>query len=266
VLSLGLHRTSWEVQRAVIYALVVRELKTRFGGKLIGIFWVLFEPAANIAVLLYIRGVLIERNVGATIDWVTYHVVAMIPYFVFRGCWLRGMEAITSNSGLFSYRQVKPIDAIIARSLLELLIYGTVFVIILSGLGWMGFKFIPDNPLMFFWAVFLFFVIGTAWGCISAVLTHGKPNARMFVRLTSIPMYMLSGVIIPLKQFPPDVLEILMLNPAAQLVETTRLAYFNGYKPPMFFDFSYPAEVAVVSVGLAMLLYHLNRFKLMRRG
>lgn len=266
MLSSQNRRSPWEIQKAVIFALIVRELKTRFGGKLIGIFWVLFEPAANIAILLYIRGVLVERHVGATIDWPVYHIVAMIPYFVFRGCWFRSMEAVASNSGLFSYRQVKPIDAMIARILLEMLIYGVVFVLCMAALGWLGMKFWPDSPPLFMWAVFNFAALGSSFGLVSCVLTHGKPNARMVVRLTSVPMYLLSGVILPLKQFPPDVLEILMLNPVAHLVEMARLAYYLNYHPVMFYDPSYPTTFAFITGAFGMILYRLNRMKLLRRA
>ena len=266
VLSLTHRRSPWEIQRAVIFALMVRELKTRFGGKLIGIFWVLFEPGANIAMLLYIRGSLIDRSVGATIDWPVYHIVAMIPYFVFRGVWFRSMEAVTANSGLFSYRQVKPIDAMVARTVLEVMIYGCVFILAMAALGWLGMQFWPDNPLLFMWAVANFAAVGFGFGLISCVLTHGKPNARMFVRLTSIPLYLLSGVILPLKQFPPDVLRILMYNPAAQLVEMSRQAYFQSYHPVMFYDPGYPTVVAFLSCALGMFLYRANRLKLLRRA
>ncbi len=266
MLSLAIRRRPWEVQKAVIFALLLRELKTRFGGRLIGVFWVLFEPAGTVALLLYIRGVLTNKSVGATIEWPVYHLVAMIPYFVFRNCWFRSMEAVSSNAGLFSYRQVKPIDAIIARALLEAMIYSFVFMLAMGALGWMGFKMFPDDPVTFSWALFLFFVDGSVLGLITAVLTHGQPNVRLFVRLSSIPMYMLSGVILPLKQFPPDVLRVLMWNPAAQLVEMSRVAYFQNYHPVMFYDPSYPVAFALVGLALGMVLYQVNHMKLLRRG
>ena len=38
-------------------------------------------------------------------------VVAMLPYFILRNIWFRMMSAVDANAGLFSYRQVKPADA-----------------------------------------------------------------------------------------------------------------------------------------------------------
>ena len=108
-------RSALQIEKAVLFALLMRELKTRFGGKLVGLFWVLFEPVANIYILLLVRGVLRTRLLVPTIQYPLYHVIAMIPYFVFRSCWFRTMEAVSGNQGLFAYRQVKPFDAMIAR-------------------------------------------------------------------------------------------------------------------------------------------------------
>ncbi|HSI56065.1 MAG TPA: kpsM protein, partial [Ideonella sp.] len=74
-------RTSWQIQRAVIFALVVRELQTRFGGRLIGLFWVIAEPMVHISIILLIRVVLRQRFSGVMLDSAVYLTVAMIPFF-----------------------------------------------------------------------------------------------------------------------------------------------------------------------------------------
>jgi len=258
-------RSSWEIQCAVVFALLLRELKTRFGGKLVGLFWVLFEPVANIYILLYIRGVLRTRAIGPTIEYPVYHVVAMIPYFVFRSSWFRTMEAVSGNAGLFAYRQVKPFDAMIARTVLEALIYVFVFLCVLSTLAWFGMKFLPDDPLTFLAAVGVNIMLGFGLGEICLVLTHGKPNAKSIVRLMSMPLYLLSGILIPLKSFPPDVLYWLMLNPTASLVEVERGAYYAEYTPAKGASLMYPFMFALVLMAVGHMLYRLNRLRLLRR-
>ena len=258
-------RTALQIEKAVLFALVMRELKTRFGGKLVGLFWVLFEPVANIYILLFIRGVLRTRLLGPTIEYPVYHVVAMIPYFVFRSCWFRTMEAVSGNAGLFAYRQVKPFDAMIARSALEAYIYAWVFVCVLGTLAWFGMKFLPDDPLMFMfcWCVQIF--LGFGLGEVCLVLTHGKPNAKTFVRLMSMPLYLLSGILIPLAQFTPDVQWWLMLNPCAHLVEVERVAYYHEYTPVTGTTITYPIMWALSLCAVGHILYRLNRLKLLRR-
>lgn len=257
-------RTSWEIQVAVVFALMLRELKTRFGGKLVGIFWVLFEPIANIYILLYIRGVLRTRSIGPTIAYPVYHVVAMIPYFAFRSSWFRAMEAISGNVGLFAYRQVKPADAMVARVMLEVIIYGIVFLLVMATLAWFGLKCLPDDPLLFLFCWGVNVALGFGLGECCLVLTHHKPNAKSIVRLLSMPLYLLSGILIPLKQFPPNVLYWLMLNPTSSLVEMERHAYYHEYEPAKFTSLGYSCEFALVLCAFGHMLYRLNRRKLTR--
>jgi len=263
--SLMRKRTPLEIQRAVLFALLMRELKTRFGGKLVGLFWVLFEPVANIYILLFIRGVMRTRILGPTIEYPVYHVVAMIPYFVFRSCWFRTMEAVSGNAGLFAYRQGKPMDAMIARAGLESYIYGGVFLIVLSTLAWFGMKYLPDDPLLFAecWVINIF--LGFGLGEVCMVLTHGKPNAKTFVRLMSMPLYLLSGILLPLKQFPPDVQYWLMFNPTANLVEWERKAYYTEYTVVPGASLGYAMMFALVLCAAGHVLGRLNRLKLLRR-
>jgi capsular polysaccharide transport system permease protein len=258
-------RTSWEIQVTVVFALLLRELKTRFGGKLIGLFWVLFEPVLNVYILLFVRGVLRTRIVGATIAYPVYHVVAMIPYFVFRSSWFRTMEAVSGNAGLFAYRQVKPFDAMIARTILEAMIYFMVFLVVLGSLAWFGYKYLPDDPLQFIACWFVNILLGFGLGEVCLVLTHGKPNAKSIVRLMSMPLYLLSGILIPLKSFPPNVLYWLMLNPTANLVELERQAYYHEYTPALGTSMMYPVMCALVLLGIGHSLYRLNHRKLTRR-
>jgi capsular polysaccharide transport system permease protein len=83
----------------VLFALIMRELKTRFGGRLVGLFWVLFEPVMNIFILLFIRTVMRAHTIGPTIEYPVYHVVAMIPFFVFRSCWFARWRRCRATRG-----------------------------------------------------------------------------------------------------------------------------------------------------------------------
>ena len=258
-------RSPWEIQRAVLFALLMREIKTRFGGRLIGLFWVLFEPVVNIYVLLFIRNVLRVRMLGPTIQYPVYHVCAMIPYFIFRSCWFRTMEAVSGNLGLFAYRQVKPMDAMIARSWLEMYIYAWVFVCVMGTLWWFGYKFFPDNPILFLtcWTLQIFLGFGVGMCCL--VIGHDRPNVKTIIRLISMPLYLLSGILIPLASFPPNILWWLMWNPCAHLVEMERVSYFHEYIPVNGTSLTYAAMCALVTCALGQVLYRRNRLKLLQR-
>jgi capsular polysaccharide transport system permease protein len=220
---------------------------------------------SQLAILLFVRGILVGHSAGPVIDYLTYHTSAMLAFFMFRGCWFKVMDAVRANSGLLNYRQVKPMDTMITRALLEVLIEGTVFLILISALGWFGYQLFPDNFLYYFSAVALFIIMGFSWGLISACISHNRPRIEMFVRLLSFPMYLLSGVILPLSQFPNDYIKILMLNPGAQLVEMVRVGYFREYIPLPYYSVTYTLWFVFLSLSLGMVLYRLNREKLLEK-
>jgi capsular polysaccharide transport system permease protein len=258
-------RPPWEIQKAVIFALVMRELKTRFGNRLIGLFWVLFEPTAYIYLLLTVRSVLRAHYIGPTMAYPVYHVCAMIPYFTFRSIWFRVMDAAAANQGLFAYRQVKPFDAMVARAGLEMYVYIGVYFCVLGTLAWFGLKMFPDDPITYIWCWVLQYLLGFGFGEFFMVLTLGSPHAKVFVRLLAMAMYLLSGILIPLAQFPPDVQFWLMLNPTANLVEIERVAYYHEYVPIPGTSMFYVLMWTMSLLAFGHVFYRLNRLKLLRK-
>src|SRR5690606_21073089 len=102
------------VMQASIRALILRELQTRFGQYRLGYVWVFLEPLLTIGILVLLFGTIRERAAPG-IDYLVFLINGMIPFFMFRTGVTLGMSAVESNKGLFSYRAVNPIDALIAR-------------------------------------------------------------------------------------------------------------------------------------------------------
>ena len=121
-------RTPWEIQRSVIYALLIRELKTRMGGKWLGAFWAFGQPLAHVMFMDFMLET-VRGRVMANVDFSVFLVTGVIPFALFKNLSLRLMGAVEANRGLFAYRQVKPMDAFLSRALLEIVISATVFVL-----------------------------------------------------------------------------------------------------------------------------------------
>ncbi|HAX2293506.1 TPA: ABC transporter permease, partial [Escherichia coli] len=49
-------RSGFEVQKAAVHALFLRELRTRFGKYRLGYLWAVLEPAAHLLIMLAIFG------------------------------------------------------------------------------------------------------------------------------------------------------------------------------------------------------------------
>lgn len=254
-------RSAWEVQRAVLFALVQREMKARVGGQWVGAIWTLLEPLAHVLLILTLFS-LLRGGTMPGVEVPVYLAVGLIPFFLYQHLATRLMEAITANRGLFAYRQVKPLDTLISRAAVEALMNMAVYVVTLGLLAWLGFHVLPLRPLAAMGVSAVILVLGTGFGICAAVLGHERPRVKSFIRMTAMPMYFASGAIFPLNFLPPELLRWLLLNPLAHLVDLSRQAFLPGHVPLPGVNAAYPALFALTLLALAMLLYRANRLRL----
>ena len=131
-------RSGFEVQKVTVEALFLREIRTRFGKFRLGYLWAILEPSAHLLILLGIFGYIMHRTMP-DISFPVFLLNGLIPFFIFSSISNRSVGAIEANLGLFNYRPVKPIDTIIARALLETLIYVAVYILLML-IVWMALR------------------------------------------------------------------------------------------------------------------------------
>lgn len=256
-----LARGPWAIQRSVLFALLLRELKTRFGGQWLGAVWTIGEPLVHVGLMLLILGYWRHRLLPG-VDYVMFLITGLVPFFMFRSLALRVMGAVDANMGLFAYRQVKPFDALISRAALETGLYSIVYVVLLAMLAWLGLDVLPDRPLELIGVSALFLVSGFGLGTMLAVLTDDATQVRSFVRLAFWPLYLLSCVILPVQTLPPDVRKWLLWNPILHALELLRGFYFTGYRPLPEASLAYVGFFALGTLALGLSLYRVRRHRL----
>lgn len=255
-------RSPWEIQRAVLFALVIREYRTRVGRHWTGIVWTIFEPLAHVLIILLIFGYL--RNIASpTMEYPIFLVSGMMPYFLFRNLAQRLTESIDSNRGLFSYRQVKPFDTVVARGIVECITWLVVLIFTLGLLQWLGFHALPHQPLEFFGVAGLTALLGASLGLFMAVVTSGHPRMRTMTRWLYLPLYILSGVVFSIDRLPPEYMEWLVWNPVMHLVDLSRNAFEPRHALRAGLGWLYPVSFVLVLIALALALYRRDRQQLM---
>lgn len=255
-------RSPWQIQRAVWFALLQRDLKARFEGRWLGALWTLAEPIAHVVMLMVLFGYLRHRLVPG-MPFPLFLVTGLIPFLMFRNVTLRIMGAIDGSRGLFGYRQVKPIDVLVARAGMEVLLYSVIFVVFLAALGWAGLPWFPDRPLHLAMASVVLLALGFGLGVTLAVLTDDAPQIRMFVRLMFMPLYFLSGVMFPLHSLSAEFLPWLLWNPLLHLVEIHRGDFVEHYRVVDTVSLAYPAGLALITLAFGLALYRVRRQRLL---
>lgn len=257
-------RTPWQIQRAVIFALVMRELKARFDGHWTGIVWMFGEPLlqlmAMVAINIYFRG----RGGGESYDYAIMLVIAMIPFRLCTGLWTQLMSACKANKGLFNYRQVKPLDALMARALVEVILDVFMFILTMLLLARLGYQPAwPVNPLGYMMVWGGFFLLGTGMGLFFATIGGLVPKLSVVISLSSMPLMIFSGVLIPLHGVPLMYLEwVEIFNPIVHLAQYARSTYIEGYPVLHGVNVWVPLYYTLTFWAFGMALYRLRRVKM----
>jgi len=221
-------RRPWEIQRAVIQALFLREVKTRFGVHRLGYLWAVLEPAAIIIVFWVMFGLHMRKHLPG-IDYPMYLMTGMVSWHLFNNLVMRSMAAFEANQGLFVYRQVKPIDTLIARGIVECVVYFVVFLFFVIIGGAMGYDIsVYSIPLLVvaYVGVALF---GFLLGLAGAMGSYFSENVPKVVGLVLRPLFFSSGIFFTLSSVPEKFRWLLLLNPMLQWNELVRAAYFETY-------------------------------------
>lgn len=255
-------RTPWEIQRAVLIALFQRELKARFNGRWLGAYWVFLEPMAHLVFMMLIFGYVRHRIVpGMPVP--LFLVTGMVPFFIFRSISVRVMGSVEANRALFGYRQVKPIDPLLARAALETVLYSVIYVFFLIGMGWFGMQWFPVKPLELMGISLVLIFMGLGLGLILVVVTDDVPQLRVLVRIAFMPLYLISGIIFPIHNLPNDIIDWLSWNPLMHIVELSRGYFASEYPVVDQVSVSYPLFVSVIALTLGLSLYRVRRRRLL---
>ncbi|UTH76256.1 ABC transporter permease [Chromobacterium sp. IIBBL 290-4] len=236
-----------------VHALFLRELKTRFGEYRLGYLWALLEPVLQMAVMLALIGYLMHRSMP-DISFPVFFVCGIVPYSLFSNIATRSLNAIEANRGLLSYRPVHPVDAVLARSLLECLVQGGCFVVLMTGLWLIGEPIqINDIPaLVTSWLALA--LLSQGIGFTFMVLGHAFKAADKILPLLIRPLYFASGVMFSLHMIPAEYRYLIDWNPLLHAFELIRHAVSPSY-PLYGVSLSYLWICSLTSLFIGLLLY-----------
>ena len=253
------NRNSLQIMNDTVHALLMREIKTRFGTKHLGYFWAIAEPVAAVAVMGLIF-TLIGRSSVANIPVVLFLFTAMLPFNLFSKLLNQLTPAVSANKALLVYRQVSVIDPIITRILIELVTYLLVYCIVFSFLAWLGFDVLPADFLKVLTASVLLALMAIGLGLILCSAMSYWQDAKKVVSIITRPLFFVSGVLYSATMIPPQYWYLLDWNPIFHAIELSRDAFFSAYVTPVGSWF-YLSFSALVSFSLGLTIFYVNRLR-----
>jgi capsular polysaccharide transport system permease protein len=253
-LTASASRTSLQVTIAVWHALFMREALARISGRRAGWLWLLLEPVVQISVLALVLSSFRGRSVDGT-DFALFLAIGVLGYKFFQHAAQRSASAITANRGLLSYRQVKPVDTVVVRAMLEGVINLFVALALAFLAALLGHDVLPHDPWTVVQACCLLWLLGVGVGLVLSVGGTLVPEIEKVVGFVFLPLYFASGVMFSPAMFPPAVQAWLLYNPILHGIELARSAFFPGYHVVQGISLGYLAGCAIAFLLLGLALH-----------
>jgi capsular polysaccharide transport system permease protein len=234
-------------------ALFLREALYRITQDRMAWAWLLLEPIAHVALLIWVFTSL-NHVVIAGADTAVFVALGVAGFFVPRNVLMRSLDAISQNATLFAYRQVKPVDTVLVRAVLEGFLEVFIFLAVFAGLGLLGHTVVPADPARVIEALAVLWLLGSGLGLATSVAGKIIPEVSRVMRVLINPIYFLSSVFYPTVLLPHFAREALLFNPFVHGIESLRAGFMPTYRVPPGIDLGYPlaAALALVFLGLSM--------------
>ena len=249
------------VSLRVIWAVMLRDLRTRFFNHGLGYLVALAFPLGHCLILLGVW-TLLGRPAPYGDSAVVFFGTALAPFMSWLYMSRYIMLSLLMNRPLLAFPAVKLLDIVFGRAALETL-GSCAMVAVLAGLGviW-GLDIAPRDIVEMTLALGVALLMGLGFGLVSALLALAMPAWVTIYVLLQVVLYFASGIIF----FPPALPEwaraLLSWVPTLHLVEWMRVAYFEGY-PADLLDRGYALRWAVGSIGLGLALERAIRGRLL---
>jgi capsular polysaccharide transport system permease protein len=247
-------RSDFSVAVSVWKALFLREATGRLAGGRAAWIWLLLEPAAHIIFMMVVFGV-IRHQVRHDANIEVFVLVGVWGFLLVRNVAQRGMEAISANQALFSYRQVTPVDTVLVRATVEAFLNTIVGAVLLVALALCDIDVRPHDPLQVMWSAFLLWSFGLGLGLIFSVVGTLLPGVGKLIRIAFTPMYFLSAVMYSAAGLPRGMRSVVLMNPIAHGLEAMRSGWFAGYRGEAHIRMEFLAFWALVTILLGLALY-----------
>ena len=240
----------YDVQKA----LFLRELNMRFSSGKSGLFWTFMEPFIQILVFVLIKIMLFGRQ-GENFSFAVFLALNFTAFNLFKHIVLKSRDAFKANKGLFVYKQVKPIDTIIARGLVEIFItIVIIFIFIVIGYFLNFDMSIKDfNMVVFGFVILILFAY--SFGLFVAVSNVFFQSIGKLIGFLMTALMFGSAVFYTLDSLPYQAREFLLINPLTHVIELIHGSYFEALDTK-YVNYSYIALWTLFLLYIGLWLYY----------
>ena len=252
----ALHETSFKeslmIQMRVIGALLMREIITRYGRNNIGFLWLFIEPLM-MTMFIVMMWKFARADQVSSLNIVAFVLTGYPMAMMWRNASNRAIGAISGNMSLLYHRNVRVLDTIFARVLLEIAgatIAQIAIMAVLLAMRWIEW---PADIfyMLLAWLLMALFALGL--GLLICSIAFKFDAFGKLWGTFSFVMLPLSGAFFFVSTLPQQAQEYVLWIPMVHGTEMFRQGYFGGSMLTMENPwYLLLCDLVLLFIGLAM--------------
>jgi capsular polysaccharide transport system permease protein len=215
-------------QARVLYALMLRDIKTRWGSSpayVITFLW----PLVHILVLVGIWSALgrVAPYGESSFLWFS---ISMLPFMACTYAARYLLIGVLHSKPLIAFPLIKITDILFSRILIETLNAFVLILMIIFCLWLVDVDFYPYDIKQAFLALTVSIFLGLGFGIVNGLIGIIFPMWVTGFMLFTIVLWLTSGVMFEPNTMPQYLRDLLYWQPTVHIVEWMREAYYSGYR------------------------------------
>lgn len=217
--------------RNVLFSTAIADIRARFAGSLLGVFWLLLYPLLLLTAYSFVYIIIFQARFGQ-MNGPTYVLLifaGLIPFLGFTESLATSIVAVTSNSSLIKNTlfpiDIIPVKAVVCSQTTQAV--GLVLLIIASITMGHGSVYILLIPII--WSFQIIFSIGLGWifSCLNVYLK----DLQNIINLITLFLMMISPIAYTIDMIPEGLRPFLAWNPLYYFIAAYQDCIIQGRFP-----------------------------------
>lgn len=239
---------NWQQNIQIIKQLTVADFKLRYSGSVLGYLWSLLKPLVFFLVLYIVFGKMLKLG-GNIENFASYLLIGIMLWSFFAETTTNGMQAVVSKSHLIKKIYFPRIIVVIVSSLNALVnLFFNLLVLILLMSFFQVDVFQAKTFLIVFYIIELWLLSFGSALILSVLFVYWRDFNYIWELFLQILFY-LTPIIYALSLIPAQYLNLVMLNPLAQIITDFRAVFLDfSHQPNWYYPWSQFALVLLIFV------------------
>lgn len=246
----------------ILWALLLRELATRYGRDNLGFLWIIAEPLVFCGAVVILWKI-VKPPFEHGLPIVPFVVTGYMPIILVRHMITQALTCVRSNGSLLYHRQISVLHLFIARLTLEFIGVSLAFAVVVGILILYGFMEPPKNLYLVYCGWLMLAWITTGLAMILGAIAETVVFAERFVAAFTYILVPASGTFYMVAWLPPQFREMVLLLPFLHPVEMVRSGFFGAAAPAYYHvGYAFTWGLGMIAFGLLLIQFVRNRVEI----